>query len=125
MFAKFFYLESIEGLEYFDTSNATNMSEMFDMTVERPYIYSTEPVIKTLDLSSFDTSSVTNTSDMFAGCESLTSLDISSFDISKSGISDALRSLNKDCLIIVKDQMAKDWVLSQHSDFTNVVIKNS
>ena len=56
-----------------DTSEVTNMSEMFydcrDLT--------------TIDLSSFNTSKVTEMNDMFCGCSSLTSLDLSSFNTSK------------------------------------------
>ncbi len=39
--------------------------------------------LTSLDLSSFDTSQVTAMRNMFSGCESLTSLDLSSFDTSQ------------------------------------------
>ena len=60
----------IKGLENFDTSNVTNMSEMFR-----------ESVATSLDLSKFNTSKVTNMVDMFYGSQA-TSLDLSSFDTS-------------------------------------------
>ena len=39
--------------------------------------------LTSLDLSSFDTSKVTDMWEMFSGCESLTALDFSSFDTSQ------------------------------------------
>ena len=55
-------LKRIVGLNTWDTSNITNMSQMFQ------YLNS----LQSIDLSSFNTSSVTNMSDMFKGCTSLT-----------------------------------------------------
>lgn len=60
-------------LSNFDTSNVTNMSEMFSNCTN----------LTSLDLSNFDTSNVTDMKYMFDSCSSLTSLDISSFDTSK------------------------------------------
>ena len=60
-------------LSKYDTSNVTNMSDMFRNCSG----------LTSLDLSSFDTSNVTNMSDMFRNCSGLTSLDLSSFDTSK------------------------------------------
>jgi len=65
-------LNSIEGLEYLNTSEVTNMSNMF---------YGCSG-LTSLDLSSFDTSSVTKMGFMFYGCSSLTFLDLRSFDTS-------------------------------------------
>ena len=55
----------------FNTSNVTDMSDMF---------YNTS--VKALDLSSFDTSKVTDMSGMFACMYSIKDLDVSSFDTS-------------------------------------------
>ena len=66
-------LTTIEGLEYVDTSQVTNMMGMF--------AYCT--FLTNLDLSSFDTSQVTDMSYMFSGCSGLTNLDLSSFDTSQ------------------------------------------
>ncbi len=55
----------------FDTSNVTDMGEMFKNASSL-----------TLDLSSFDTSNVENMFAMFANTSSLTSLDLSSFNTS-------------------------------------------
>ena len=74
---KWFYnmydLTKIDGLEYLNTSEVTNMSGMF-------YRCSS---LNSLDLSHFDTSKVTDMSDMFWGCSSLNSLDLSHFDTSE------------------------------------------
>ena len=72
LFCEFDKLESIEGLEYFDTSNVTNMSSMFYLCTN----------LTELDLSDFDTSKVTDMSSMFSSCDSLTELDVSNLDTS-------------------------------------------
>ena len=54
----------------FDTSNTTDMSEMFSSFIN----------ITSLDLSSFDTSKVTDMHGMFSACHSLTSLNVSNFN---------------------------------------------
>jgi len=66
-------LNTIMNIEYFNTSNVTNMTCMF---------YGCES-LTSLDVSEFKTSNVTNMSFMFYGCESLTSLDVSGFNTSK------------------------------------------
>ena len=63
-------VEYIHGLEYFDTSNVTDMNRMFWNTRN----------ITTLDLSGFDTSNVTDVSGMFLNMNSLTSLNLSGFN---------------------------------------------
>ena len=74
LFYRFEDLESIEGLEYLDTSNVTHMSSMF-------YGCSS---LTTLDVSSFDTSMVTNMGGMFQNCNSLTNINLTTFDTSKA-----------------------------------------
>ena len=70
----YIYNSNLNSLDLhgFDTSNVTNMSEMFYNCIN----------LTSLDLSSFDTSNVTDMSGMFHNCFSLTSLDLSSFDTS-------------------------------------------
>lgn len=65
-------LESIEGMEYLNTSEVISMSVLF-----------ANIPLTSLDLSHFDTSKVTDMSLMFNGCSRLTSLDLSRFDTSK------------------------------------------
>ena len=63
-------LESIEGMEYLNTSEVTSMRIMFAWCTE----------LTSLDLSHFNTSKVTDMYGMFYGCTGLTSLDLSSFN---------------------------------------------
>ncbi|HHJ5067057.1 TPA: immunoglobulin-like domain-containing protein [Enterococcus hirae] len=65
-------LTEIEGLNQLDTSNVTNMREMFKEMSN----------LTSLDVSSFDTSKVTDMSYMFYR-NGVTSLDVSGFDTSK------------------------------------------
>ena len=62
--------EEIEGLEYLNTSEVTNMV----------YMFSNCTGLKKLDVSKFNTGKVTNFKSMFSNCCSLTSLDVSSFN---------------------------------------------
>ncbi len=63
-------------LSGWDTSNVTNMSNMFFEAFDQ-----TENLIH-LDLSSFDTSNVVDMSGMFSRCTKVQSIDLSSFDTS-------------------------------------------
>ena len=65
-------MKTIEGLENLNTSNVTDMNNMFLLCSS----------LTSLDLSSFNTSKVTNMNSMFSSCSSLTSLDISTFNTS-------------------------------------------
>ena len=71
-FSYFKYVTSID-LSALDTSEVTNMSDMFNSCDN----------LTSLDVSNFDTSNVINMYGMFAFCSSLTSLDVSNFDTSK------------------------------------------
>ena len=62
------HLETFIGLEYFNTSNVTNMASMFHGCTELP----------SLDLSSFNTSNVTEMKMMFYECPNLTTIAVSS-----------------------------------------------
>ncbi|MBR1497401.1 MAG: leucine-rich repeat protein, partial [Oscillospiraceae bacterium] len=65
-------LAEISGLSRLNTSNVTDMRDMFSNCSS----------LTSLDLSGFDTSKVTDMSYMFYNCSSLTSLNLSSFDTS-------------------------------------------
>lgn len=94
-----------------NTSNVTNMSGMFGWCRN----------ITTLDLSSFDTSNVTSMSNMFTVCSVLKYLDIRNFTFDKvTSYMNMFNSIPNDCLIIVKGQTEKEWVLARESDLTNV-----
>lgn len=65
-------LTTIEGLQYLNTSNVTEMSNMFGFCCR----------LTSIDLSHFDTSNVTDMGSMFKACDGLTSIDVSHFDTS-------------------------------------------
>lgn len=65
-------VQTIEGLGYLDTTQATDMSRLFAHMES----------LREMDLTSFDTSNVTNMYAMFHRMMSLEKLDISSFDTS-------------------------------------------
>ncbi|HFP6581199.1 TPA: BspA family leucine-rich repeat surface protein [Enterococcus faecalis] len=73
LFASLENVESINGLENFNTSNTTSMNNLFFGDAK----------LTTLNLSHFDTSNVELMANMFADNKALTSLDVSSFNTSK------------------------------------------
>ena len=72
-FYKMEKLTTITGMQYFNTSESTNMMMMFDGCQK----------LTSIDLSHFNTAKVINMSQMFQSCDALTSLDLSSFNTSK------------------------------------------
>ena len=66
-------LKTIEGLQFLNTSQVEDMSEMFWGC----------HALTSLDLSGFDTSQVKEMSNMFGACYELTALNLSGFDTSK------------------------------------------
>ena len=90
------YLTTIEGIEYLNTENVTDMSGMFwgcsilttldvshfdtQNVTDMSYMFSNCKALTILDVSKFDTKNVTNMSYMFSGCSALTTLDVSKFD---------------------------------------------
>ncbi len=99
LFRFFQNLEEIEGLEYLDTSNVTDMSYMFSECIKlkkmnvghfdtsrvenMKSMFSSCMELEEADVSSFDTSNVTNMSNMFTSCYKLKKVDAGSFDTSK------------------------------------------
>lgn len=63
-------LETIEGLGNLNTSEVTNMANMFQKC----------RLVESLDVSGWNTAKVTNMANMFATCTKLGSLDLSGFD---------------------------------------------
>ena len=80
------YLTKID-LSGWDTSNVTDMSEMFSGCSS----------LTSLDVSGFKTDNVTSMSQMFNGCSSLTSLDVSSFNTSKVNSYSSFQSMFYGC----------------------------
>lgn len=93
------------------TSKVTNMSSMFYGNIS----------VDSLDLSSFVTSEVTSVAAMFRNCTSLSRLDIRNFTFEKcTTTGNMLYGVKTNCLIIVKSQTEKDFILNIRNDLTNV-----
>ncbi|MCQ2978766.1 MAG: BspA family leucine-rich repeat surface protein, partial [Clostridia bacterium] len=138
-------LKKITRIDFsnFDTSNVTNMYQMFyncsslieaDLSnfdtsnVEKMYyMFAGCNSLTNVDVSSFDTSNVTDMSAMFQNCSSLTTLDISSFDTSKvsgtsylSGMSRMFYGCtNLETLTLDKDKFDTSKVYSMYNMFYN------
>ena len=65
------HMQTIEGIEYLNTSEVTSMSYMFGC-----------PNLTSLDVSHFDTRKVKYMQDLFGGCKKLETIDLSNFDTS-------------------------------------------
>ena len=113
MSSMFFGCNSLTSLNLsnFDTSKVTNMSSMFEGCHQLENIifgnnWNTSLVeymsnmfwycdsLTTLDLSSFETSQVTGMNSMFEGCKSLASLNLSNFETSQVT---SMNSMFQDC----------------------------
>lgn len=95
-FAKCTDLKTIEGIEYLNTENVTNMREMFENcnnlttldvskfntknVMDMEFMFGDCKNLTTLKIANFDTQNVTDMSGMFYGCNNLTALDVSNFD---------------------------------------------
>ena len=95
-------LTSIEGIEYLNTSQVTDMQNMFSdcsrlqttdfsgfdtrKVKNMSYMFYNCGSLKSLDISNFNTSEVTDMRNMFDGCIGLTSLDLSHLNTSKVSI---------------------------------------
>ena len=84
MFRRFVNLKEINFGRNFDTSNVTNMANMFSSCRS----------LTNLDLSCFNTSKVTNMIRMFDGCKNLVYLDLSYFHASSATTT---TNMFKDC----------------------------
>ena len=69
-FSNFWKITEIQGMEYLNTSEVTNMGHMFYYVCN----------LANLDVSGFDTGKVTDMINMFCNCSSLTKLDVSKFN---------------------------------------------
>jgi len=81
--------------------------------------------LKNVDLSNFNISSTTpNMLEMFYNCTSLEKLDIRSFEFSKltqgDSVSNMFYKVPVNCLIIVKNQTEKDWLVDKFPTMTNI-----
>ena len=121
-------------LSSFDTSNVTDMSYMFknckattiDLSnfdasnVTNVYMMFADSQATTIDLSSFNASKATSTNSMFENSK-VTTLDIRNFDFTNvKNYNNMFRNVSANCLIIVKDDTAKEWITSKFTTLTNV-----
>ena len=107
LFFAFDNLETVNFNNSFDTSDVTNMTEMF---------YSDEK-IQNINFDGFDTSNVTNMEEMFLNCGSLEKLDLSDFNtsnvISMYSMFNGCANLNT---IIVSDL----WYIDNNMNLSNI-----
>ena len=100
-------LQTIEGIEYLNTSEVTNMTWMFGYC----------PGLTSFDLSHFNTSKVTNMAYMFYRCTGLTSLDLSSFNTSNVTDMSAMFFL---CGNLQTITVGSDWSTAAVTSSTNM-----
>ena len=110
--SQFFYmmydLTNIEGLERFDTSKITDMSNMFGHCRS----------LTSLDLSNFNTSKVRDLSYMFNNCSSLTSLDLTSFDTHNVT---EMENMFKNCTNLTEIKVSRSkWVINDNCNTTDM-----
>ena len=104
-------LTNIEGIEYLNTSQVTDMHNMFyncyhlqttdfsgfdtRKVKDMSYMFHNCGSLKSLDISNFNTSEVTDMRGMFDGCIGLTSLDLSHLNTSKVSV---MASMFQSCI---------------------------
>ena len=97
-FAGMIFLDDITGIEYLNTSEVTNMANMFkgcinltaidlshfntSKVTDMEYMFYDCQQLSQLDVSHFNTSNVTNMEGMFDGCQRLSQLDVTNFNTS-------------------------------------------
>lgn len=108
------HLKEID-LSKVNTSNVTSMMQMFSGCNN----------LASLDLSNFNTIKVELIDGMFQGCSSLEHLDISGFDFSNisQGKTSAFEGVPTNCEVLVKDEIAINWIATNAPQMTNVKIK--
>ena len=99
-------LATIKGLSNLDTSQVTNMEEMF----------SNCPKLTALDLSSLNTDNVASYSSMFSGDTALTSVDLSSFTVTDD---DLTFSMFDSCSNLTKLNLGKGFEFTNYKDTKN------
>ncbi len=103
-------LTAIEGLEYLNTEEVTNMTYMF---------YECE-VLESLDVSNFNTEKVTSMKDMFDCCFALKELDLSSFNTANvTSMVRMFSGCSNLATIYVSDKFVVTNVVQSDGIFTN------
>lgn len=110
MFRSCSLLETI-NISNFDTSSLENFSDVFSRC----------PKLKEIDLSSATFDKVTTVASLFNQSTSLEKIDIRNATFSKTITNyDIFNNVPANCLIIVKNDTEKNWVLQKRNDLTNV-----
>lgn len=98
-----YYLTSITGIQYLNTSQATNMYGMFYWCYK----------LTSLDVSNFNTANVTDMTHMFNGCSSLVSLDVSNFNTTNVTY---MNEMFKGCSVLKTIYCSDSWSPSYSFD---------
>jgi len=106
MFDKLYELEEIVNLHLLDTSNVTNMRDMFCDCAK----------LTNVDLSNFDTSKVTNMIGMFARMTSIEYLDLSTFNTENV---EKIGQIFSGSSILKKIYVSDKWNITDKVDSTN------
>ena len=128
-------LESIEGMEYLNTSQVTTMASMFngcsaltsidlsnlntDNVTSMKYMFRECAALNSLDLSKFNTKNVNSMSFMFADCSSLTELDLSNFNV--ENLQDS-RKMFDGCSSLKTIYCNDDWSEGSHARTDNMFL---
>ncbi len=103
------FIEDIEGLEYLDTSEATDMESMFFGCSS----------LTNIDLSTFNTEKVTSMREMFSYCQSLQLLDLSNF--TTTGVTD-MQGMFNGCTSLVTIFAGSGFSIDNVTDDTNMFL---
>lgn len=112
----------VNGMFY----NCTNLIQIPKLTISNAvtslrYSFGGCSKLVSLDLSEWNTDSVSTFQGTFYQCISLEFLDIRTIDFSISRTYTSFLGAPADCLIVVKDQTAKDWIATTYNNkYTNV-----
>lgn len=99
------------NLSNFNTAKVTTMNSMFTGSTS----------LTEVDLSSFVGTSLTDVGSMFSNCTALTKIDIRNLTFTKvTSYNNMLNNVPTNCLIIVKDTTAKNWIKGKFSSYTNI-----
>ena len=105
-------LATIKGLSNLDTSQVTNMEQMF----------SNCPKLTALDLSSLNTDNVVSYSSMFSGDTALTSVDLSSFKVAANT---EVKDMFNSCSSLTKLTLGKDFKFTTPDNQPNNSLQQS
>ena len=122
MFSGMEKLATIDGIEYLNTENVTDMSAMFSgcqsldslnvsnfdtqKVEDMSSMFSGCQKLDSIDVTKFNTENVIKMSSMFSGCQNLDTLDISNFDTKNVTKMDAMFSV---CQALTTIYVGNDW----------------